>query len=100
VPAHASHNSMDSMPYSYTTPGYSHQRNRPADPISRCQEQHRQEHQQRPRLNSGPATTTENHSGSVRVTFPNGKTLYMTPPNSNRAEILKVRFPTFAIVIY
>lgn len=81
VPAHTMQQSVDSTPYVYSAPGYSHQR-------SRHQHHHTQSHSQPGSRPVSPGISAEPQPGSLRVTFPNGKVLYMTPPNADRSQIL------------
>lgn len=84
-PSHIMHQSVDSVSYPYNIPGHSHQQSwhqlQPLQSYSRSSS--------RP---PSPGFSAEPQPGSIRVTFPNGKILYVNPPNADRSRILQVCF--------
>ncbi|KAJ3551610.1 hypothetical protein NP233_g13050 [Leucocoprinus birnbaumii] len=82
APAHTMNQSTDSPPYAYNAPGHSHQRSR--HPHHRAQS-----HSQPASRSASPGISTEPQPGSTAVTFPNGKILYVTPPNADKKQILQ-----------
>lgn len=83
TPSHMMHQPVDSASYPYNIPGHSHQQSwhqlQPSQSYSRSSS--------RP---PSPGFSVEPQPGSIRVTFPNGKILYMNPPNADRSRILQV----------
>ena len=75
------HQPVDSAPYFCNAPSHSHQRS--------WHSQSRSRSLSRP---PSPGFSTEPQPGSIRVTFPNGKILYMNPPNTDKSRILQVYF--------
>ena len=93
TPSHMMHQSVDSVPYPYNIPGHSHQQ-------SWHQLQSSQLYSRSSSRPPSPGFSAEPQPGSIRVTFPNGKILYINPPNADRSRILQVCFVPISTALW